>query len=285
MRMLCWAAACLFPFPRVFGGAFPPVMGVAVLEDDCVLVGRDYILWNGHPGSLSAGETGCERFFGPASSPDGKAVAVWAGSDHISRILKVTREGFAMFGPYERAGLPCWDHDGNLWYTADGSLMVNGEESGLSLSAHHVSVSPRARRLVHTDRQDRLLVMCMVTSDTDTLSTEHRYFGPFFVTEQVIVSPSLDGGIWWFEGCEPVFVDFGEHPVWWPERNALVFVKTTDDGISITSSDIWLWTREGGSERLTLTPGVFEMNPAPSSRGIHYVDVRSGRTGFLEVLP
>jgi hypothetical protein len=256
-------------------------MDVAVLDGGTLVAGRDFLMWDG--GILRASEVGCDRFYRPTTSPDGRTVAVWAGSDNLNRVVLVDGNGVEIMGPYERAGLPCWDHQGNLWFTAEGSLLRNGEMSGHSLGVHHISVAPGADRLVFTDRQDRLLVMDMASGNVDTLSTEYRFFGPFFVGDDIIVSPSLNGGIWMFKGTDAVYVDHGEQPAWWRERNSLVYIRTTDDGMNLTSSDIWTWTCEQGSRRLTDTPYILEINPTPAPDGVYFVDSFSGMLGFVEV--
>jgi glucose/arabinose dehydrogenase len=151
------------------------------------------------------------------------------------------------------------------------------------LTAHHISVSPDGGTVVFTDRGDRLLSMEIASGAVDTLSTDHRYYAPIFTSGGEIISPSLDGGIIHYQEGETIPIDQGEHPVWWREREALIYVKTTDDGHRITSSDIWMWTEEGGSERLGETPDIIEVNPAPSARGVLYVDLATGRAGFRGV--
>ncbi len=276
-------AGILFPFPLVFGGIFPPAMGVASLEDGTVVVGRDYLLWAGAPGVLRASEVECDRFYRPVSSPDLGRVAVWAGSDAVNCIVVLTGSGYEVMGPYTQAGLPCWDGEGNLWFTAEGLLRRNGEAVGQELSAHHISIDHEGGRVVFTDEGDRVLSMNIGTGVVDTVSTTYRFYGPFFTPGGAIVSPSLDGGIRMFRDSEALFVDNGEQPAWWPEKNGIVYIRSTDDGMNLTSSDIWLWTADGGAEQLTDTPYILEINPAPALEGVYYVDAFSGLVGCAEV--
>lgn len=282
MKRICFALFFLYPVQAVFGGLFQPAVGVAGMGDGMLVTGRTALMWDGSPGLLHAEELGCERFNGPKASPVSEAVAVWAGADGINCIVVVTPEGYRVLGPWEGAGLPCWDGNGNLWFTADGQLMKNAEPTGLPLAAHHISVSPSGRRVVFTDRSDRLLVMSTHTGAVDTLSTSFRYYGPFFAGETAVVSPSLDGGIMLLENGQETRVDHGEHPVWWAERNALVYIRTGDDGHTLISSDLWIWM-PGGSRQLTATPTILETAPAPTEGGILYVDAATGLTGFIEV--
>lgn len=278
------AAGVLFPFPLVFGGLLPPAMGVAPLGSHTVVVGRDFLVWDGDPGVLQASDVGCERFYGPAASPDGEAVAVWAGADRTNCIVVIRAAGVSVMGPYEKAGLPCWDGEGNLWFTGDGSLLRNGESAGL-LDAHHISVSPEGENVVFTNRSDLILTMDLQTGSVDTVSAAHRFYGPFFIPSGGVVSPSLDGGIWLFQGTAATYVDHGEHPAWWPEGNGLLYIRSTDDGMNLTSSDIWFWTRSAGAVQLTATPYILETNPVPSPGGILFVDAFSGLVGQVQVSP
>ncbi len=265
------------------GAMDEPVNHVSGFGESMLLAGRSVLVWKGTPGELTAGELGCDRFYRPVESPLGDAVAVWAGSDQGEGVVVVRMDGHGFLGPWEEAGLPCWDNAGNLWFTADGELLRNGESTGQLLTAHHISVSPDGGTVVFTDRGDRLLSMEIATGAVDTLSTDYRYYAPIFTSQGDIISPSLDGGIIKYRRGETACIDQGEHPVWWREREALIYVKTTDDGHSITSSDIWMWTEEGGSERLGETPDIIEINPATSARGVLYVDLATGRAGFRGV--
>lgn len=273
-------AGVLFPFPLIFGGLIPPAMGVARLEEGTVVVGRDYLLWEGEPGVLRASEVGCDRFFGAASSPDLGEVAVWAGSDNGNRIVVLSRSGFEVTEFFTEAGLPCWDGDGNLWFTAEGRLLRNRITTGLELSAHHIGLDREGARVVFTDEGDRILCMNTCTGSVDTVSTAYRFYGAFFTPGGVIVSPSLDGGIWMFGESGAVFVDNGEQPAWWPERNGIAYIRSTDDGMNLTSSDIWFWREWEGARQVTDTPYTLETNPVPSPDGIYFVDAFSGLVGI-----
>ena len=265
--------------PSVFGCA----LDVAILDGGAMSMGRDTLLWDGVPGEFTAAEAGCNRFYQPSTSPDGSAVAVWAGSDAADCIVILRSTGVEILGPYESAGLPAWDSSGDLWYTADGMLLRNSEPTGVSLDAHHISISPEGLSVVFTDREDRILVMSVETGDIDIVSDAHRFYGPFFNENGDIFSPSLDGGIWMFSGDEAIEVGSGEQPVWWPEKDRLVFIRTTDDGERLLTSDIWTWSRDAGALRLAETASRLETNPAPSADGIFFVDAATGNVGFVEV--
>jgi hypothetical protein len=271
------AALHLILFPC---GPHIRAVGVAPLGDKTLAAGRDLLSWDGRPGSLSAGETGCDRFYGPVSSPDLETVAVWAGSDRGDRIVLVRRDGVELLGPYARAGLPCWDAMGNLWFTAREELLRNGEPFGLNLDAHHISVSPDGGTVAFTDGGDRLLTMDLSTGAVDTVSSSFRYFGPFFTEGGDLVSPTLDGGIRLLRGGENRLVDWGDHPAWWPEMDGIVYIRTTDDGLRLTSSDLWLWTESSGARMLADTPYILEVNPVPCGNGVYFIDDFSGMVGF-----
>ncbi len=280
-----FASGILFPFPLVFGGLLPPAMGVARLQDGTVVAGRDFLVWEGAPGVLRASDIGCDRLFGAASSPDYCRVAVWAGSDSTGCIVVLDEDSLSVLGPYESAGLPCWDGEGNLWFTARETLHCNGEPVGPPLSAHHISVSQDGKTVVFTDENDFILEMNLESARLDTISTSFRFYAPFYIPGGGIVSASLDGGIWLFENMRAVPVGQGEHPAWWPEAGGIVYIQSTDDGMYMTSSDIWLWTPGSGAAQLSDTPYIFEINPVPAPDGVYYIDSFSGLVGFLEMMP
>jgi len=258
------------------------ILDSAPLGDGLLLLERDALTWDGDPGRFAALEAGCDRLFGPATSPDGGTVAVWAGSDDRDCILLVRSGGIEVLGPYGEAGLPTWDGEGGLWFTADGELLEGGEPVGLSLDAYHVSVSPGLDRVVYTDMDDRILATSIATGETEVIADSHRFYAPFFTPQGWIVSPSLDGGILLFSGDCAVPVSPGEQPVWWGARGGILFLRTTDDGERLLTSDIWLWTPEGGAECLAETPGVLEIHPVPDGSIVRYVDSATGLPGSLE---
>lgn len=257
------------------------VMDVAPLADGILVLGRESVAWAGTPGIFAAAEVGCDRLYHPSTSPDGSTVAVWAGSDDDDCILLVRTRGVEVLGPYGEAGLPAWDASGGLWFTAEGALLRNGEPSGILLDAHHISLSPEGDRVVHTDREDRILVTSTLTGRSEIVSDAFRFYGAFFTPQGAIVSASLDGGIWIFSDEEAVSVGTGEQPAWWPEHQCLVFVRTTDDGEQLLTSDLWTWTPEEGARVYSQTADVLELSPLPLRDGICYVDA-AGTVGFAE---
>jgi len=259
------------------------LLDVATLGDGVLVMGRDSIAWDGTPGIIAAEDIGCERFYQPVTSPEGTRVAVWAGSDDQDCILLIRNSGSDVLGPWEDAGLPSWDSSGGLWFTADGRLLKDGEPAGVSLDAHHISVSPEGDRVVYTNRDDNILVMTLETGYVNIVSEEHRFYGPFFTPTGWIVSPSLDGGIWVFTEDGAISVGAGDQPVWWPSTDHIVFTRTTDDGESLLTSDLWSWSPEAGLERLTDTPDILETSPSPAAEGIYYVDATLGSLGFVEM--
>lgn len=265
------------------GQVLADAMDVALLEGGTLIQGRDSLTWEGPRGVFCASDIGCDRFFQPATSPDGRTVAVWAGSDSLDCIVIVRRAGVKILGPYSEAGAPAWDGTGILWFTAEGSLFRNCTPVGAPLEAYHISISPEGDRVVYTDMDDRILVMSVETGSVEVVSEDYRFYGPFFTPGGEIVSPSMDGGIWLFSGDTARYVDRGEQPVWWPAGDCLLFIRTADDGMQLLSSDLWTWTPEGGSCALTDTPSLLETNPTPSDDGVFFVDAAVGSVGFVEV--
>lgn len=275
-------SAALLPVLLFPHGLPPRAAWVAPLGEKTLVAGRDFLAWDGEPGELSTEEADCDRFFRPVSSPDLETVAVWAGSDRGDRIVLIRRDGVEVLGLYARAGLPCWDAMGNLWFTAGEELLRNGKPWGLALDAHHISISPDGGTAAFTDSSDRLLTMDLATGAVDTVSSSFRYYGPFFTENADLVSPTLDGGIRLLRGGENSPVDWGDHPAWWPEMDGIVYIKTTDDGLRLTSSDLWLWTETSGAGILVETPYILEVNPVPCGTGVYFVDDFSGLVGYRE---
>jgi len=261
---------------------FADAMDVALLDGGTLIQGRDTLTWEGTEGVFSASDIGCDRFYQPTTSPNGRTVAVWAGSDSLDCIVIVRRNGVKVLGPYSDAGAPVWDGAGVLWFTAEGSLLRNCTPVGAPLDAYSISVSRQGDRVVYTDRDDRIMVMSVATGSVEVVSDDYRFYGPFFTPCGDIVSPSMDGGIWLFSGDAAQYVDQGEQPVWWPSQECILFIRTADDGMQLLSSDLWTWTPEGGSRRLTETPGLLETNPTPSDEGVFFVDAAVGSVGFAE---
>jgi len=283
MKRIYFPALVPFSLSLALGGLVSPAMEVAPLDGGIVVAGRNVLIQSTSGRVVRASDYGCDRFYHLTPSPDGSTVAVWAGSETTDCVVKVTADGVQVMGPYAEAGLPCWDAGGNIWFTAEGMLYRNGDSAGLPLEAHHISVSPGGDRVVYTDRNDMILVQEVETATVDTLSSSFRFYAPFFLPDFSIVSASLDGGIILFSSGEEVFVDYGDQPVWWPGKNCLVYIKTTDDGMQITSSELFSWTREEGTRRLTDTPDCHEMMPCPAETGIFFVDASGGSAGFVEV--
>jgi hypothetical protein len=265
---------------QVFGYA----LDVALLDGGTLVQGRDTLTWDGGREEFIASDVGCDRFYGASTSPDGRTVAVWAGSDTLDCIVLVRRAGVKILGPYSEAGAPAWDGQGILWFTAEGSLLRNCIPVGVSPEAYSISLSPEGDRVAYTDRNDRILVMTVETGCVEVVSDRYRFYGPFFTPGGDLVSPSMDGGLWLFAGDVPVYVDRGEQPAWWPERDCLLYIRTTDDGMQLLSSDLWAWTPEIGSRQLSDSPGILETDPTPSVDGVFYVDAGEGLVGFVEVV-
>jgi hypothetical protein len=283
MAELCFPAFISYSLSLVLGVLVSPAMEVAPLDGGTLVAGRGILVLDYGSLTVQASEIGCDRFYHLTTSPDGGTVAVWAGSETTDCVVKVTGSGIQVLGPYAEAGLPCWDAAGNLWFTAEGSLYCNGEPTDVLLDAYHISVSPDGDRVVFTDQNDKILVLELETAIVDTVSSAFRFYAPFFIPDGSIVSSSLDGGIRFFSGGEELLVDFGDQPAWWPLKNSLVYIKTTDDGMYITSSELYMWTEAEGSSSLTDTPHCHETMPYPARNGILFVDVLGGLPGFLEV--
>lgn len=268
---LLLAAAC----------SLQPALDLAVFSGGTLIVRRSSLEWDCRGQPLEAAEIGCDRFAGPAVSPDGESVSVWAGSDTLDCILVIEDGGFRILGSWSRAGLPCWDGRGGLWFTAEGQLMRDGCPVGIPLDAHHISVSGDGSRVVFTDDLDRMQVMSTADGQVEMVNDGFRWYAPHF-TPLGIVSPSLDGGIRLVadEGtsCE---LGSGQQPAWWPDRQGILFVRTSDDGHVLLSSDLWLWTAEEGEQRLSDSPEALEAHPHPCGNRVHYVDMATGGVGVL----
>ncbi len=69
------------------------------------------------------------------------------------------------------------------------------------------------------------------------------------------------------DGSALVSLGRGNRPEWSPDSRYIVFMRTTDDGHDITSSELVIGSTVGRTWQLTATGNVHEMNPSWSADG------------------
>ncbi|NOZ03260.1 MAG: hypothetical protein GXO92_01435 [FCB group bacterium] len=98
----------------------------------------------------------------------------------------------------------------------------------------------------------------------------------------------LGGNLWIADadGRNAIDLGPGHEPSWHPRSDKLAYMRTTDDGHRILSSDIFVVNADGsGKINLTETPDIIEMRPdwSPDGRWIIYDTYDRGTIMMLEV--
>lgn len=87
------------------------------------------------------------------------------------------------------------------------------------------------------------------------------------------------------DGTDLVSHGRGEQASWSPDGQWLAFVRTSDDGHQMLSSDVWIDSPDGGQAKvLSETTGRIELHPTwgPGGRSLLYHELERG---LIEVLP
>lgn len=186
-------------------------------------------------------------------------------------------------GPFEDAGLPAWDDEGNLWFTAENYLWKNDFSTDIELSIAHISISPSIDGVVYCDRINRIFLTDISTADGGLLADHRSFYAPFFISTENVVSPSLEGEIWLTgpDGNSRMLA-CGSQPIWWPEKEYVLFIKTEDNGEILTASDVYAVDLQGNEIRITFTDYILEISPVLWNGKIAVIDAFTGSPLLIE---
>jgi hypothetical protein len=200
----------------------------------------------------------------------------FCSDDHIIQKIELC-------GPFEDAGLPAWDNEGNLWFTAENYLWKNAASTDIELSAAHISINPSMDRVVYSDRINRIFLTDISAVDGDLLANHRSFYAPFFISTEDVVSPSLEGEIWLTDpDGNSRMLACGSQPVWWLEKEYILFIKTEDNGEILTASDVYAVDLQGNEIRITFTDYILETSPVPWNGKIAVIDAFTGYPLLIE---
>jgi hypothetical protein len=190
--------------------------------------------------------------------------------------------GCASFGPFAEAGNPSWDSSGHLWFTADGALWMDGEKRADATGDVPMRISPSGNRAAWTLDDEGLVLFDVEQSLADTVRAGGRLLQPFWIDDDRILVPGLDGMVWLIRGDTALPLIAGESPSWSPAAGGFFLADTRDDGLSITSSEIFFSTLSGSTARVRAPEGAIPVRPSACSFGVVAIDAS---TGALILMP
>lgn len=171
-------------------------------------------------------------------------------------------------------GAPWISSSGDLWYTQDGYLFMNGASTGVSIPAFSVSVENGVAAF--TDRNDHLHILSLENGE-DLIFSGYRFFSPVVLKNGDVITPTLTGEIIHIPSRDiPAVVGNGEQPCWSYELDGLFYCISEDDGHSIIAADIWFVRPGGEPVQITFTSDLLETRPACSGGILWFVHSRSG---------
>jgi hypothetical protein len=195
-------------------------------------------------------------------------------------VIDTTGARLASYGPYSSAGRPSWDSSERLWYQADGCLMSEGGIVLEGIGDVAAVISPTGKRAAWP-LESGLVVADVSGAGADTLLLGSPVLLPVWMDGSRLLVPDLYGSIWLVQGAEASVVAEGESPAWDPASTGLFSARTTDDGMSITSSRIVFSTLGGASADVGAPPGTMPVRPEACGMGAAAVDASSGAVLLL----
>lgn len=224
-----------------------------------------------------------------APSSHGNSAAVCVSSGGSEYILLFSPDSvLEVYGPYGKGGKPVFNSMGNLWFTADGYLHENGISTGIELeSSHTISVDASGNLVAFCDNRDRICILNTDDEEVSVLASGYRFYDPAFVTfegSDLIVSPTLEGEIVKMSPADGICTSLanGSHPFWLQDRGSILYSVTSDDGLRITSGEIWLVSLDGVNQQISFTPDIHEIHPIVAGGTVYAIDATSG---FLVAVP
>jgi len=199
----------------------------------------------------------------------------------------------------EKPGHPVFDPGSDAWFAsangqlvrleADGRLVVVADDfQGLDVDVRY------AQGLAVSREGGERIVLHRFGSWGDsrtTLLTGDGFFYPRFSPDgsRILVAESrTGGGRLWVTDLDGATWDVGQGygASWLPDSSGIVFARTTNDSVRITSAELWKLDLASGKEtRLSDTTGLAEIEPVvtPDGRHVVFVDAFTGKV-FLSRL-
>lgn len=157
-------------------------------------------------------------------------------------------------------------------FLTDGRVGFKARRAGairdLALSADGSVVALQEERALAFAHQDRIYLrtdagaMRIVSGDS--------FFAPQMSPDNSkLAFVGLATGIYVYDlaSRQLIHVGPGTSPSWAPDSQRLAYEWTEDDGHAIVASDLWVWRKEEGSQRLTATEARLERHPSFSLDG------------------
>ncbi len=158
-------------------------------------------------------------------------------------------------------GKPHWINENYVLLQGFGNDPIAVDEHDAQLSAPYFQVAGTRIEKVNPVKGEKTIIMersnpilSLAASLDGTIIAFEEYGGHLFILDT--------------ETLEPIDIGSGNEPVWSPDGARLAFMKTTDDGHRITSSDILIVRADGTDIRnLTSDFGDLAMRPSWSPDG------------------
>ena len=194
----------------------------------------------------------------------------------------------------EKPGLPVFDPGSGAWYASANGQLVRVEADGrlvvIADDIQGLDVDVRAAQGLAVSREggERIVLHrfgawgCSHT----TVLTGEGFFYPRFSPDGsriLVVESRSEGGHMWITDLDGATWDVGQGygASWLPDSSGIVFARTTNDRVRITSGELWRLDLAVGREvRLTDTAAYAETEPVVTPDGAHVVFV-DGLTGAV----
>ncbi|NQT61736.1 MAG: PD40 domain-containing protein [Candidatus Marinimicrobia bacterium] len=184
------------------------------------------------------------------------------------------------------SGTPIWtDDDSQLYLTfAEKFESFKTDDSNQEVSLPPLNYIKDGRF------QNRLVLQSTGRSSETTHFSDQDHIYSYAISPDgsKVVYSTAGQNLWLakVDGEDRVSLGRGSAPAWSPDAEWITFMLTSDDGHSITASDIYVINVDGSSRiKLTETPLIFEMNPqwSPDGEWIVYDTDQRGQLFIQQV--
>ena len=217
----------------------------------------------------------------PARSP------VWTVDGSIVSDFEFVDRRLARF---RYRGTPVYDPSSGNWLAFANGAIVRIENDALIVVAdgvqgRDVDVRERAGIAVSREPNDTIVLHRFSERglDSTVLLAGSGFFNPRFSPDcdSILVSESrADGARIWVVSLSGSAreLTFGDYPSWHPDGGRVVFVRLTDDGYSLTSSQLWSVDVVSREARLVGAVSIAAILPSvsPDGSSVAFVDGRNG---------